>query len=79
MSEVAYPFILASARDVHIARGLRRVVTAARLTDLPERVALLLRSARPDAPGVVVGALPFGHLDRFLAVIRQERFVSCYL
>lgn len=55
----AYPFILASAREVHIAQGLRRVVTASRSADLPARVAHLLSTTTPGAPGVVVGALPF--------------------
>ena len=61
MSEVAaYPFILASARDVHIARGLHRVVTATHRADLPSRVRhLLTQGADGKAPGVVVGALPF--------------------
>ncbi len=61
MSEVAaYPFILASAREVHVAQGLRRVVTAAQSADLSSRVQhLLAQSAGVDAPGVVVGALPF--------------------
>jgi isochorismate synthase len=56
----AYPFILASARDVHVAQGLHRVVTAARPEDLSARVQhLLSRSPSSEAPGVVVGALPF--------------------
>jgi isochorismate synthase len=62
MPEIAaYPFILASARDVRIAQGLRRVVTATRVADLPDRVRHLLTQTLPgsDAPEVVVGALPF--------------------
>lgn len=62
MSEVtAYPFILASARDVHIAQGLRRVITATRHADLPDRVRQLLGTSgsATGGPGVVVGALPF--------------------
>lgn len=60
MSGESFPFVLASARDVHIAHGVRREVTAARSTELPGRVIRLLQDERDDeAPGVVVGALPF--------------------
>src|SRR5690606_40702132 len=61
MSSAACPFVLASAREVHVAQGLRRMVTAARSADLPDRVRRLLTDADRDesvAP-VVVGALPF--------------------
>lgn len=61
VSATPYPFVLASARDVHVAQGLRRVVTTAQAADLPDRVRLLLAdsSASAGAPRVVVGALPF--------------------
>lgn len=62
MSNVAaHPFVLASAREVRVAHGLRRIVTAARTVDLPDRVRHLLTDPASDreAPRVVVGALPY--------------------
>ena len=75
MSGEAFPFVLASARDVHIAQGLRRVVPATRLVDVPERVGYLLRHLRPadHAPAVVVGALPFRR-DRRPRLYQPERW-----
>jgi isochorismate synthase len=59
MVEVAaYPFILASARDVHVARGLHRVVTASSPDDLSSRARHVL-AQNAGAPPVIVGALPF--------------------
>lgn len=74
-SPAAYPFVLTSARDVHVADGLRRIVTLSKLSDLPDRVRHLLADAGTGdrAPRVVVGALPFA-ADGDAHIFQPERW-----
>ena len=58
----ACPFVIASAREVRVAHGVRRTVAASRAADAAAGATQLLADSADDderAPGVVVGALAF--------------------
>lgn len=59
----ACPFVIASAREVRVAHGVRRTVAASRAADAASCATRLLADSAVDdnerVPGVVVGALPF--------------------